>query len=122
VKIKHILEGVKNHGESEITDKEDGLVFYQFGKYLSDKSSIEPIVDQHVIRAFKVYKSEDNQVDFFRRLQILKGRKNQNYILEYKKWLLQESNSSDLKNHEDYIYHIDQILFALGKTIKLKNK
>ena len=69
LKIKHIIKGIKSNSESE-TDKNDGLVFYHFGKYLSDKSE-QPIIDQHVIRAFGIYKYEI-EIDSLRKLKELK--------------------------------------------------
>lgn len=119
VKIKHIVKGIKDV-ENHSFDKDDGLVFYQFGKYLAKKNN-EPIIDQHVIRAFKVFQSKnDNEIESLRKINLLNNKIHKNYIEDYKQWLRKDSNI-ELRNHEDFTYYVDQILFALGKTIKLKN-
>ena len=120
-KVKHIVQGILSD-QNNTDKKEDGLVFYQFGKYLTKKPG-EPIIDQHIIRAFSIYKiinPDDNDLNRIRRKSII-DKKDQNCIVEYKNWL-----STDLKEQlrksEDYCYYIDQLLFALGKAIKIRSK
>lgn len=120
-KIKHILRGI-NDADSDDKPNEEAVVFHQFGKYLTKRPG-EPIIDQHVIRAFALYradKSKDEELGKCRKLSEL-NKVHGNLIAEYKKWLKDGINNS-LKAHEDYAYHIDLILFALGKTIKDQNK
>lgn len=117
-KIKHIVEGVKNSEEEE-TKKEDGLVFYQFGKFLTKTG--QPIIDQHVLRAFAIYKDKDeNEVERLRRKDSV-NKSDRKLIQEYKDWLRSDIKP-ELRDEKDYTYHIDQVLFALGKTIKLGKK
>ena len=115
VKLQHIIKGIKNEGV-DTDDKEDGLVFYQFGKYLSNKKN-EPIIDQHVLRAFAISgiseKSKENDTSFWQKMELI-NKSNKFLISEYKTWL------SKLKNESGSVYYIDKILFALGKTIKNK--
>ncbi|MRX45828.1 hypothetical protein [Pedobacter puniceum] len=120
-KIKHIVEGIRNIDSYDEDMKNDGLVFYQFGKYLTKKNN-EPIIDQHVIRAFAVRNAEKYKVDIdtLRRMSLLNSETHRGYIKDYKCWLISDDIQPSLKKEKDYIYHIDQILFALGKTIKLK--
>lgn len=65
-KIKHIINGIL-HTEDNTKSQENALVFYQFGKHLT-KSNGEPIIDQHVLRAFSVYKSENERIKDRKRL------------------------------------------------------
>ncbi|QEK50495.1 hypothetical protein FYC62_01550 [Pedobacter aquae] len=120
-KIKHIVEGIRDIDSYDEDMKNDGLVFYQFGKYLTKKNN-EPIIDQHVIRAFAVRNAETYKVDIdtLRRMSLLNSETHRGYINDYKTWLISDELQSSLKKETDYIYYIDQILFALGKTIKLK--
>jgi hypothetical protein len=112
VKLHHIIKGIKNVDEV-LDDKNDGLVFYQFGKYLTKKNN-EPIVDQHVLRAFAVYKETSiEEISNHQKLELI-NKSNKFLISEYKTWL------GKLKNESGSVYHIDKILFALGKTIKNK--
>ena len=60
LKVKHIIQGILeseienvDNNDKEFVEKQDSLVFYQFGKYLTKKNN-EPIIDQHVVRAFAV--------------------------------------------------------------------
>ena len=66
-KIKHIAKGISEF-EKDIKDQADAFVFYQFGKYLT-KTEGQPIIDQHVIRAFSVYITNNmNIIERFRKL------------------------------------------------------
>lgn len=115
-KIKHIIQGIVDQGSYK-DEQESALVFYQFGKYLT-KNPGEPIVDQHVIRAFAVYKCKEEQ-DLISLLKISVLNKNhKQHIVEYKKWLGSDKLKRELKSDPDYCYEIDKILFALGKAIK----
>ena len=115
-KIKHIIKGIKDT-EAENSDQENALVFHQFGKYLTKKPG-EPIIDQHVIRAFALYiKTDENDILKFRKLQLL-DKTCIPIINEYKKWLVSDELTEELKQEKDYTYFIDKLLFATGKTIK----
>jgi hypothetical protein len=122
VKIKHIVEGIKDV-EMDSLEKRDGLVFYQFGKYLAKKNN-EPIIDQHVIRAFLMFKSDNYKIsiDKIIEIEVLNSENHKDYIKDYKLWLSSNELKASLKNEQGYMYYIDQVLFALGKTIKLKPK
>jgi hypothetical protein len=43
---------------SSLLPKKNGLVFNQFGKHLADHK--EPIIDQHVLRAFGIHLCKDS--------------------------------------------------------------
>jgi hypothetical protein len=122
IKIKHIIEGIKDVNIDN-NKKSNGLIFYQFGKYLTKKEG-EPIIDQHVLRAFKVYQSDINKEDEISNAINLTtvGKKEIKLIKDYKDWLLSDNISSDLKKELDYANYIDKILFAVGKKIKSKKK
>ncbi|WP_041735514.1 hypothetical protein [Dyadobacter fermentans] len=102
----------------DFTDQKDALVFYQFGKYLTGAVN-QPIVDQHVIRAFSVYRAIRDGKDPAEYLAI-KGvtKKHKPIIDQYKNWLLSDELSSKLKEENGYAFHIDRILFAAGKFVK----
>ena len=130
-KEKHILEGISNN--EKIDDK--ALVFYQFGKYLGDPSKKEPIIDQHTLRAYGVYLCLNNKID--RVFEKIPNRRkntaplNENYyrklsnttkkeiplIQDYKNWIKEHK----LYYEKDFVYILDLVLFALGKSIKLKS-
>ena len=95
-KLKHIICGIYGIETS-------ATVFNQFGKFLENKD--EPIIDQHVIRAFILYKTGSIIKD-------IKAEHYSEYLEPYVDWL----NKNDLfKNNKN---KIDDIMFCLGKKIK----
>jgi hypothetical protein len=115
-KIKHIIKGILE-SEKENDEQNNALVFYQFGKYLT-KIPGQPIIDQHVIRAFAIHSSTSSEaISGFRKLEIL-NKNHKPIIKKYKDWLTSDNLTKELKNQTDYTYHIDKLLFATGKTIK----
>jgi hypothetical protein len=123
-KIKHIIKGILE-AEKEHSVQDDALVFYQFGKYLT-KTPGQPIIDQHVIRAFAIYSEVNTEnIEKLRKLGTI-NKKHKPLIAKYKEWLTSDNLTYELKRQTDYSYHIDKLLFAAGKTIKLlkprKNK
>jgi len=118
-KIRHIIEGIVSENNYE---KESALVFYQFGKYLT-KESGEPIIDQHVLRAFGIYKALNNQDEQeIKRLTVLSmvTKKEKKLISDYKDWLKNDLRD-ELRKHDDYAYYVDKVLFAVGKKVKNEN-
>jgi hypothetical protein len=117
-KIKHIISGILNI-DNEAYSQDDALVFFQFGKHLTKKNG-EPIIDQHVIRAFAVKKSNDlMQIEKNQKIELLK-KDHKHLIKEYIDWLRGSELNETLKSIPNYSYHIDKVLFATGKTIKQK--
>lgn len=116
-KVKHIIEGIVSGQQGE---KENGLVFYQFGKYLTKKPG-EPIIDQHVLRAFGAYKAngDKEKLDRLKRLSLI-TKKEKELIDQYKLWLRTDL-TKELRDNDNYSYHVDKVLFAVGKSIKEKS-
>lgn len=115
-KIRHIIEGIESNNDDE---KDSALVFYQFGKYLTQKAG-EPIIDQHVLRAFGIFKaSKNDEVSEIKRLTNLSlvTKREKSLIEEYKKWLNNDL-TDELRQCENYAYHVDKVLFAIGKQFK----
>jgi flagellar biosynthesis component FlhA len=116
-KIKHIIEGVISGPQHE---KEEALVFYQFGKYLT-KIPGEPIIDQHVLRAFGIYKAfgDTEKINKLKRLSVI-TKNEKDLINQYKLWLTTDL-TKELRENENYSYHVDKVLYAVGKSVKEKN-
>ena len=121
LKLKHIIKGFSD-ASNNINETESAFVFYHFGRHLANPD-VEPIIDQHILRAFMVYKINENDIISDKFNKILKfstiGKKEKELIKEYKEWLVSDE-LSEVAKIEDYGYYIDRILFALGKSIKLK--
>lgn len=147
-KVKHICDGLLFKNNSILAEKKDtALVFYQFGKFIQ-KPSEEPIIDQHILRAFALYnlpqakykikvgngKSKKNKAltknDLIKN-QLLstasESRKNFALLLitDYKKWIGEleiVKSASGAAEKKRILRSIDKLLFALGKRIKRKHK
>jgi hypothetical protein len=116
-KEKHIISGVLNSSQVD-----DGLVFYYFGQHLQNKIE-NPIVDQHVIRAFRIKECHEFEniknirtKDFNIRKKGLIDKKIiiQNYLNWHKKIRIKREKNQQ----EDLTYNLDLLFFALGKFIK----
>jgi len=118
-KIKHIVQGIQQSNK-QTSLKDDGLVFYQFGKFLTKTG--QPIIDQHVLRAFAIYRSKDDDEIKLLRKKGAVNKGDRAFIEEYKNWLKSGELTAELRSKHQYSYHIDQLLFALGKTIKTSKK
>ncbi|HCW07768.1 MAG TPA: hypothetical protein DGG95_10440 [Cytophagales bacterium] len=118
-KVRHIIEGIISR---KIEDKKDGLVFYQFGKYLTKRPG-EPIIDQHVLRAFGIFKAKEDKdkIEKLKRLSLI-TEEEKGLIDQYKSWLQSEDLTKDLRNAENYSYYVDKVLFAVGKRVKERSK
>lgn len=95
-----------DHGSNRRT----GFVFHQFGKHLSDSN--QPIIDRHVLRSFKAYTEINDQESFKIALKYDGVTKDDTGLIqEYVDWFKDQRRSS---------VEIDELLFVLGKRIKLK--
>ncbi|MBW8683284.1 hypothetical protein [Chitinophaga rhizophila] len=115
-KLKHIINGILADADNDIAE---AVVFNQFGRYLSGRVH-EPIIDQHVLRAFGVYmyRTDVLAVERYRRMTIV--TKNEGDLIKrYKHWISNELDTS-LMAQQEYNVHVDKILFGLGRYIKLK--
>lgn len=114
-KLQHLVDGILN---SSIAESDHTLILRQFGRNLA--SAEEPIVDQHVLRAFEIFqlKSFDEKaVQALRKKGVYK-RTDENLLTSYKKWLYKSRtrfSTEDLSPANDMI---DKILFLIGKRVK----
>jgi hypothetical protein len=117
-KEKHITDGVLATRENKEIKNEKGLVFYQFGKHLEDKNN--PIIDQHVVRAFSVYEACQSDIEQIN--NILKketiNAKDKDVFSRYFKW--QSKHKLKASDPIEFTYYLDRLLFGLGKSIKIK--
>ncbi|UII19650.1 hypothetical protein [Fulvivirga ligni] len=96
-KERHLVKGI----QGKPPENNRAVVFQQFGRHLCDRN--EPIIDQHVIRAFRLARRTD-EVDLNKRVITWDD------VNAYQGWI-EKHEISDLDT-------IDKILFALGKWIK----
>lgn len=106
-KLKYIIDGVIKCGEVEIS-QDDAPIFFQFGKHLANPE-LEPIIDQHVVRAFTkcFYDNKNFKIP----------RDYKQIIKDYKGWLM--GLKLEEKNRIEFLYEIDKILYISGKALKI---
>jgi hypothetical protein len=117
-KIKHVIRGAAETADVDDANlPDDAIVFYQFGKYLSGKKG-EPIIDQHVLRAFAIFiEPSMREIKKWREFEVVK-KTHHTLIKKYITWLSSENITKQLKGVDNYTYYIDRVLFALGKYAK----
>jgi len=115
-KIQHLVDGITGM-EGDRTKY--SLILKQYGASLASEQ--EPIVDQHVLRAFEIYRLKDvsfMKVEKIRRKSVYKS-KDRPLMDDYKVWLkkviLKVPDSDKLVFKEK----LDKILFLLGKHVKI---
>ena len=96
-KEEHIISGILG------IKSNTGVVFNQFGRYLNNKNEI--IIDQHVLRAYIFYKTDEIIKD-------IKPRHYDAYLDEYKSWI---NDNIFFNEHKSLI---DEFLLMLGKMMK----
>ena len=105
-----ILAGINN---ADIPRFNQGAIFRQFGRHLANKN--EPIVDQHVLRAFEIFRTLDDldEVIALRKREQFHVKVIKSYTGWFKKTKWAKQGSGNI---------LDHVLFGLGKTIKTSSK
>ena len=118
-KLQHIARGVAEGAEATVPVK--ASVFHQFGVHLADRA-VNPIVDQHVIRAFALYhalEAGDAEVRRARSIGQLTTNWHRELIVKYKGWLAAPNNlTDDLRTCDDCLFAVDRVLFVTGRAVK----
>lgn len=121
-KIHHIVLGIK--GEPAENGR---LVFHAFGSHLANPTE-NPIIDQHVIRAYQLLKYFKNQRNDPSELDKIRKKNtftagDKALVDEYMAWVRGEGNSDSMlniipaavRNDSDYLRALDDLLFAVGR-------
>lgn len=121
-KIHHIVLGIK--GEPAVKGR---IVFHAFGSHLANPTE-NPIIDQHVIRAYqllKYFKNQENdpsELDKIRKKTTF-SKGDENLVEEYKAWVQGTGNSdhmlhiisAEVRRSSSYLSALDDLLFAVGR-------
>lgn len=122
-KERHIVAGIEAGGShANATGTDTGLVFFQFGRYLANRST--PIIDQHVIRSFALYEvseTDEESISKLRKKSILRAS-DRGIIDRYERWLSSSDLHDSLRNQNGYRFHVDKVLFALGRAVKMSKQ
>ena len=121
-KLAHIVHGIQQK-EPEGALPAKGTVFYQFGAHLADPQK-ESIIDQHVLRAYGIFKAEkanEKRIKRLRKMGQLNAQWHRELARDYREWIISENGlQSALRQDSGYRYTVDQLLFALGKAVKAR--
>jgi hypothetical protein len=107
-KLKYIIQGVLG---KTIKKDSTGIVLFYFGKHLSDPGK-NPIIDQHVIRSWKLYKRVGKTNIIISSKAITSN--DLPFIKDYIKWF----KSKIIPKGKDFSYYADRMLFLNGRRIK----
>jgi hypothetical protein len=115
-KVQHLIDGITGR-EGDRTPY--SLVFKQYGASLADHQ--QPIVDQHVLRAYELYKLQE-----FSEAAVAKLRKKELYksadkkVLDsYRTWFQDRIKQIPPQEQPEFREKLDKILFLLGKEVKI---
>jgi hypothetical protein len=114
-KVQHLIDGIVGAQDDR---SEYSLVFKQYGASLA--SSAEPIVDQHVLRAFEIYCLEtylEAAVEKSRNKSLFKT-KDRPLLNKYRAWFTQLLSTVPLSERSRYGEVIDKVIFIHGKAVK----
>ncbi len=112
-RVQSVVDGIIGETKSK---SDYGLIFRQFGKSLAYES--EPIVDQHVLRAFHrfFYLKTDASKKFPDNRAL--NNSDECLVNNYCAWFKGIISKVPKQEQKLFCYQFDKILFAIGKAIK----
>lgn len=121
LKVSHIIDGLKNKKNTSAT----AITFHQFGRFLAQPDE-NPIIDQHVIRAYKAIQ-QNNTLDMKTLSIIMKSGQlhashHAKVISDYIHWVKSKHVASMECTAPELYCAIDDVMFAFGKLIKSFSK
>ena len=114
-KLQHIVDGIL---QTEGFRSDYSLIFKQFGHSLT--TSLEPLVDQHVLRAFEIKSLpiySEFAVNSLRKKRIYKTSDN-TILNSYRQWFKNIIGRICIEDQPDYKEKLDKVLFIKGKAVK----
>lgn len=110
---------------SDIEKGKDSTVFYQYGLYLKSKkdgtvnySDVEPIIDQHTLRAWHYLHKEIKNIKTDKKNEPEQNAQNiSDYKIFYQN-IVKQVSLSDVKISKKAYYLLNAIMFVLGKGIE----
>ncbi len=121
LKVAHVINGLNLERSTSPT----AITFHQFGQFLAAPDE-NPIIDQHVIRAFRAVQEKDS-LDMVTLMKIAKSgplhaTRNGDIIKDYINWVKEKHAGSMDCTPAELFYAIDDIMFAFGRWIKSFSK
>jgi hypothetical protein len=117
LKISHIINGLKGKEDTQAT----AMTFHHFGKFLANPEE-NPIIDQHVIRAYVAVAFEglldDNSLQKISKRGLLNSKTDTETAKAYINWVKAQHAKSPKDNRIDLFNAIDDVMFAFGRMLK----
>lgn len=117
-KLKHLIKGIAN----TVDDNEQGeaLEYYHLGKHLTHETG-QPLIDQHVLRAFELFQLRDKKPEAIDRIRHNDKCEDIELISAYKAWWLKTVDPK-IKGNMEHSYQIEKLLYEVGKRVKKGKK
>lgn len=117
LKISHIINGLKGKEDTQVT----AMTFHHFGKFLANPEE-NPIIDQHVIRAYVAVAFEDplddNSLQKISKRGLLNSKIDTETAKAYINWVKAQHAKSPDDNRIELFNAIDDVMFAFGRMLK----
>lgn len=115
-KVQHLVDGITGR-EGDRTKY--SLILKQYGASLASEQ--EPIVDQHVLRAFEIYSLKEGSFLPVHNLKRKSSYKSSDRPLlnAYKAWFKKVIDKVPKSEQSDFKEKLDKVLFFLGKKVKV---
>lgn len=121
LKVARIVDGILGKQANLNSDR---ITFLEFGRYLRNPQQ-EVIVDQHVIRAYRVisfYEKNESLPDLNERREMAKKdaikESDRELVESFRKWVGASPSFKHLRDEPGWRYAVDDFLFAFGKMVK----
>lgn len=114
-RVQYLVDGITGVRHSTSIH---GPIFRQFGRSLSDPE--EPIIDQHVLRAFRLYHAGETNESSIKSIKCKEHftDADEELLTDYKRWFKQMIKNVQPSEKKEFNYLLDKIMFAVGKSQK----
>lgn len=117
LKISHIINGLKGKEDTQAT----AMTFHHFGKFLANPEE-NPIIDQHVIRAYIAVAFEgpldDSSLQKISKRGLLNSKTDTETAKAYINWVKAQHAKSPDDDRLELFNAIDDVMFAFGRMLK----
>lgn len=118
-KLPHLVNGIKGEPNNA-----QAVTFYHFGKFLAQPEE-NPIIDQHVIRAYKLVTTKDPIDDALLKVigkSGLLSPKDSDTCNKYITWVKHQHEACPHENRIRLFQIVDDVMFAFGRMIRNSSK
>ena len=116
LKERHVILGITEDSRK----KDDRIVFYEYGGYLSGRNSF--ILDQHTLRCFAIHDANLSEIELIRaHRDIQMHKKRDSWKEQMEDFYRTICEPLDENDKADFAYETDRLLFGAGRFLKNLN-